>query len=161
MIIRSKSEKLASVLNKIDGCYFFLHNTGDYETARKILKDGFMFENQLSHSTDLINPSDPVELTYFFLQRKEYGQFTIIIAFSKKSFKEYTVIAQEKNTIIEEIMSICEPILSENEEYVYKLSNKHILGFYDIINEEFTRNQSWEPAFINSDDKECNCTSES
>jgi hypothetical protein len=161
MPIRSKSEKLASVLNKIEGCYFFLHNTSDRETAGKILEEGFIFESQLSHSTDLINPSDPVELTYFFLQRKEYGHYTIIIAISKQSFKEYTVIAQEKNTIIEEIMSICEPVLSENEEYVYKLSNKHILGFYDNVKEEFTRNQFWEPAFINTDDKECNCISES
>lgn len=157
MPIRSKSEKLASVLNKIEGCYFFLHNTSERETAGKILEEGFIFESQLSHSTDLINPSDPVELTYFFLQRKEYGHYTIIIAISKQSFREYTIIAQEKNTIIEEIMSICEPILSENEEFVYKLSHKHVLGFYDVIKEEFITNQSWDPSFINYQKKERNC----
>ena len=71
--MKNKGEILASILENFKDCYFFLHNTKEFDTVEKIMNEGFIFESQLSHSTDRVNPNDPIEATYFLIQRKDYG----------------------------------------------------------------------------------------
>ena len=82
-LMKNKGEILASVLKNFRNCYFFLHNTREFSVVENIMNDGFIFENQLVHSTDRVNPNEPIEITYFLFQRKDYGPYTVVIAIPK------------------------------------------------------------------------------
>ena len=70
--MKNKGEILAAILRTFKNCNFFLHNTKEFDIVEKIMNEGFLFESQLPHSTDKVNPNEPIEVTYFFFQRKDY-----------------------------------------------------------------------------------------
>lgn len=142
-------EILSEILKKFRDCYFFFHNTKEPDIAEKIMDEGFVFERQLEHSTDRINPSEPVEITYFLLQRKEYGNYTIIIAIPKITYDQYSGISKRRNVGIEEIMSTTTPQYGENDELVYTISPRHVLGYYNYTTSKFFQNRKWDPFFNN------------
>lgn len=148
--MKNKGEILAMILRDFTSCYFFLHNTREFSVVEKILNEGFIFENQLPHSTDRINPNEPIEITYFLFQRKDYGYYTIIIAFPKKVYEHYSEISNQMDTGIEEVMTICDPYFGDNDEPIYTVSPKHILGYFNIKTGEFFKNANWDPEFDNS-----------
>jgi hypothetical protein len=113
------------------------------------MRDGFVFECQLLHSSDKVNPGEPIEVTYFLIQRKEYGIYTIIIAIPKAVYKTYIKFSQKKNSGIEEVLSTTEPYYGENDELIYTISPKHILGYFNIKTAEFYQNKNWDPNFNN------------
>jgi hypothetical protein len=148
--MKNKGEILASVLKNFNDCYFFLHNTRDSDIAKKIMNEGFMFERQLPHSTDRINPNESIEVTYFFFQRKDYGNYTIILAIPKSTYDRYTDMSNEKDTGIEEILTITEPCYGDNDELIYTISPRHVLGYFNNKTMEFYQNRNWDPSFSNS-----------
>jgi hypothetical protein len=150
--MKNKGETLADILNKFSDCYFFLHNTKDLYIVEKIQREGFIFESQLPHSTDRINSNEPVEVSYFLLQRKDYGSYTVIIAIPKSTYELYATISNNKDIGIEEVITITEPYYGDNDELIYTLSPKHVLGYFDILKSEFFRNELWDPAFSNFND---------
>jgi hypothetical protein len=145
--MKNKGDLLASILTGFDHCYFFLHNTRERIIVERIMNEGFIFENQLLHSTDRVNPQEPIEVTYFLFQRKDYGPFTIIIAIPKRVFDSYTHVSNKYNIGIEEVLSVTDPFYGDNDELIYKISPKHILGYYNNKTEEFFKNKSWDPDF--------------
>jgi hypothetical protein len=145
--MKNKGETLASVLKNFKGCYFFLHNTRELNIVEMIMNEGFIFENQLPHSTDRVNPLEPIEITYFLLQRKEYGMYTIIIAIPKTTYDFYTAISDKKEVTIEEVFTITKPYIGDNEELLYTMSPKHVLGYFDLKTSEFHQNLNWDPLF--------------
>jgi hypothetical protein len=148
--MKNKGEILASILKDYTECYFFLHNTKEFSVVEKIMNEGFIFESQLPHSTDRVNPKEPIEITYFLFQRKDYGSYTIVIAFPKKVYERYSDISNQIDTGIEEVMTISEPYFSDNDELIYTVSPKHILGYFNIKTGEFFINSNWDPDFDNS-----------
>jgi hypothetical protein len=147
--MKNKGEILATILKKFKDCYFFLHNTKEFNVVENIMNEGFIFENQLSHSSDHVNPNEPVEIAYFLLQRKDYGSYTIIIAIPKIIFENYSAISNKNDVIIEEILTITEPFFGDNDELIYTISPKHILGYYNNKTSEFYQNRYWDPFFNN------------
>jgi hypothetical protein len=147
--MNNKGEILSSYLTTFKDCYFFLHNTREFDIVEAIMNEGFIFESQLSHSTDRVNPNEPVEISYFFFQRKDYGQYTIIIAIPKITYDAYTSASNEKESGIEEILSVTEPFYGDNDELIFTLSQKHVLGYFNIRTSEFYRNRNWDPFFNN------------
>jgi hypothetical protein len=147
--MKSKGELLASILNKFKDYCFFLHNTKEFSIVEKIISEGFIFESQLSRSTDRVNPKDPVEVTYFLFQRKDYGSFTVVIAISKATYDLYSLVSNKNNIGLEEVLSISDPYFGDNDELIYTLSPKHILGYFDNSASEFTRNPNWDPDYVN------------
>ena len=145
--MKNKGDILAQILNNYSQCYFFLHNTKEKVIAEKILKEGFVFENQLPHSSDRVNPNEPIEITYFLFQRKDYGFYTIIIAIPKTIYDIYTRISNDRETGFEEVISITEPIIGDNDELLYTVSPKHILGYFNVKTSEFVKNEMWDPEF--------------
>jgi hypothetical protein len=113
------------------------------------MNEGFIFERQLSHSTDNVNPFEPIEITYFLFQRKEYGIYTVIIAIPRAIYETYSGVSNNKNTEIEEIISSKDPYYGENDEFIYTLSPKHILGYFNNRTSEFYQNRNWDPFFNN------------
>ena len=150
--MKNKGETLADILNKFRDCYFFLHNTKELYIVEKIQKEGFIFESQLPHSTDRVNSNEPVEVSYFLLQRKDYGSYTVIIAIPRSTYELYATISNNKDIGIEEVMTITEPYYGDNDELIYTLSPKHVLGYFDILKSEFFRNELWDPEFSNFND---------
>ncbi len=147
--MKNKGELLATILKNFSDCCFFLHNTKDFDVVESILNKGFSFENQLSYSTDRVNPAESIEVSYFLLQRKDYGSYTIIISIPKITFDFYTAMSNKKGIEIEEIFTITEPGYGENDELVFTISPKHVLGYFNIKTSQFYQNVNWDP-FYNS-----------
>jgi hypothetical protein len=147
--MKNKGEILAGILSNFKDCYFFLHNTKELNVVESIMNEGFVFESQLPNSTDRVNPNEPIEVTYFLFQRKDYGFYTIIIAIPKMVYEIYSGVANNIDVSIEDILSITEPFLNENDELVYTVSPKHILGYFNIKTTEFHQNRNWDPLFNN------------
>jgi hypothetical protein len=147
--MKSKGDILASILNNFENCYFFLHNTKELSVVENIMQDGFIFENQLPHSTDRVSPDDHVEITYFLFQRKDYGHYTVIIAIPKITYENYSSISGKNDISIEEILTITEPFYSDNDELIYTVSPKHILGYFNNQTTDFYQNSNWDPLFNN------------
>ena len=143
--MKNKGEILAGILNEYGNCYFFLHNTKEKSIAEKIMSEGFIFENQLPHSSDRVNPNEPIEVTYFLFQRKDYGSFTMIIAIPKMTYEKYTRISNDMDTGIEEVLTITKPYYGDNDELIYTISPRHILGYYNNKTGDFVRNKHWDP----------------
>jgi hypothetical protein len=146
--MKNKGDILAQILNNYGNCYFFLHNTKEKVIAEKILREGFVFENQLPHSSDRVNPNEPIEITYFLFQRKDYGLYTIIIAIPKSVYEYYTRVSMETDTGIEEVITITEPFIGDNDELIYTISPKHILGYFNVKTTEFFKNDRWDPKYM-------------
>jgi hypothetical protein len=142
--MKNKGEILAAIMNKYDDCYFFLHNTKEKPVADRIMAEGFIFENQLPHSTDRVNPAEPIEVTYFLFQRKDYGSYTMIIAISKKAYEKYTSLSNLYDLGIEEIMTISKPVYGDNDELLYTISPRHIFGYFNNKTAELVRNGLWD-----------------
>lgn len=146
-MMKNKGEILAAILRNFKDCYFFLHNTKDFSVVENIMNEGFIFESQLPHSTDRVNPYEPIEVTYFLFQRKDYGSYTMIIAIPKAIYENYTEVSNNNDTGIEEVFSITEPVYGDNDELLYTVSPKHILGYFNIKTAEFYQNKNWDPFF--------------
>jgi hypothetical protein len=147
--MKSKGEILASLLTNFRNCFFFLHNTRELSVVEKIMNYGFIFENQLLQSTDRVNPNEPIEITYFLLQRKDYGPFTVVIAIPKITYDNYSAVSVKNDLSIEEVITITKPYFSDNDEIMYTVSPKHILGYFDNTTSEFFQNRNWDPFFNN------------
>ena len=147
--MKNKGEILALILKNFKDCYFFLHNTREFNIVEDIMNEGFSFESQLAHSTDRVNPNEPIEVTYFLIQRKDYGTFTIIIAIPKLTYEMYTGVSNKRDVGIEEILSITDPYVGDNDELIYTMSPKHVLGYFNIKTSEFYQNRNWDPFFNN------------
>lgn len=147
--MKNKGEILAAILKDYNDCYFFLHNTKDFSIVEKIMNEGFIFESQLPHSSDRVNPNEPIEITYFLFQRKDYGSFTMIIAIPKDIYEYYSEVSNDYDTGIEEVMTITDPYFGDNDELMYTISPKHILGYFNIKTSEFFKNLNWDPDFNN------------
>ena len=148
--MKNKGEILAAILAEFTDCYFFLHNTREFINVEKIMNEGFIFESQLPHSTDRVNPNEPIEITYFFFQRKDYGMYTIVIAIPKMIYDRYSEASNRFDMGIEEIMTIKDPWIGENDEPIYTVSPKHIMGYFNIRTSEFFRNINWDKSFDNT-----------
>ena len=147
--MKNKGEILASILRNFKDCHFFLHNTKEFNVVESIMNEGFIFECQLSQSTDRVNPNEPIEVTYFLLQRKDYGSYTIIIAIPKIIYGIYSGVSNNNDSDIEEVLTITDPYYGDNDELIYTVSPKHILGYFNIKTSEFYQNRNWDPFYNN------------
>ncbi len=140
-------EILSSILERDNDCVLFLHNTIDEETARQIISKGFQYEEQLTYSTDQINPKDSVEINYFFVERKEYGNYTVIIEIDKELYRKYNQLVEKSDFHFEELLTITRPVLSDNDEYIYTLSHHYIKGYLDNLTGRFIENMDFNPTY--------------
>jgi hypothetical protein len=147
--MKNKGDILATCLKEYKDCYYFLHNTKDFGVVEKIMNEGFIFESQLPHSTDRVNPNEPIEITYFLFQRKDYGWYTMVIAIPKAIYEIYSEVSNIYDTGIEEVMTITEPYFGDNDELIYTISPRHVLGYFNIKTSEFFRNPVWDPGYNN------------
>jgi len=151
--MKNKGEILATLLKNLKDCYFFLHNTKEISVVENIINEGFIFESQLSKTTDRINPNETIEVTYFLFQRKDYGLYTIIIAIPKDIYEIYLSISNKNDVSIEEVISITDPYIGDNDELIFTISPKHILGYFNNKTSEFYQNRNWDPLYMNDQNR--------
>lgn len=152
--MKQKSEILHSYIQNYLDCIIFLHNTRDVQIADRIAGEGFIFENQLAHSTDRINPNEVIETTYFLYQRKEYGLFTMVIAIPKKTYNLYIRYSNQMDIPVEELLTMKRPRMGENDELIYVLPPQHIAGYFNNNTCVFTENPLYNPSYISYRDRE-------
>lgn len=145
--MKKTGDRLYELLTKDESCIVLLHNTKTIERAKNIITNGFRFESQLTYSTDRVNPKDQVEINYFLVERKEYGDYTIVIEIDKKLFKQYSQLAENSEVNLEDIITFEEPYLSDNDEYVYLLSHYYIKCIFNNKTGEVNNNPVYDPAF--------------
>ncbi len=149
--MKKTGDRLSQLLTKDNSSIVLLHNTGTIERANKIMTHGFRFESQLTYSTDRINPKDQVEINYFLVERKEYGDFTIVIEIDRNLFKKYSQLAESSDLNIEDILTYEEPYLSDNDEYVYVLSHYYIKCIFNNKTGEVRMNPVFDASFNSPD----------
>ncbi len=128
----------------------FLHNTNKEEVALKILKSGFQFHSHLDYCTDYVSAKDAVTIKYFTIIRQAYGNFTVVIQISKKIIEDYSDILENTPHHFSEILSINDPILGVDEEFIYQLAPQFVKGFVNSVNSELVLNPNFNSTFRSS-----------
>jgi len=93
----------------------FIHQTPTQELAKQIINEGFEFENHLMHTTDQVSGFDLVELNYFLMIRRNYGQFTIVIIIADELINYLIQIIKDTNIHYSEILSKTLPIYNSED----------------------------------------------
>lgn len=127
----------------------FLHYTAQQETADKILKDGLYYTYAFDKTATPIKNNN-VDLNYIHYVRKQFGDYIVVIGFSKKLYDKYIELINELNANILRVEEIlCEkPILkNDDDEFVYILSNKFIKGYCNYKTGKIIPNPEYNPNF--------------
>ena len=125
----------------------FIHQTPTQELAEQILKEGFEFENHLMHTTDQISGFDLVELNYFLMIRRNYGQFTIVIVIADELINYLIQITKTTNIHYSEILSKTLPMRKSDDTPLYTLPEQFIKGYFNQITLERTHNPKFDPHY--------------
>jgi hypothetical protein len=145
------SEKKLSYLQEFIGLEInmskFIHQTPTQELAERIINEGFEFENHLMHTTDQISAFDLVELNYFLMIRRNYGQFTIVIIIADELINFLIQIIKDTNIHYSEILSKTLPICKSEDTPVYILPEQFIKGYFNQITLERVYNPKFDPHF--------------
>lgn len=123
----------------------FLHNTNTKEAADEILKKGFRFNSHLEYTTDNVSAKDVVTVKYFTLTRQAYGNYTIIIQISREIIERYSAILEDTPHHFSEVLTVCEPELSSDEEFVYQLAPQFVKAYIYSPNSELVLNADFNP----------------
>jgi hypothetical protein len=59
------------------------------------------------------------------------------------------VVSNKKDVAIEEVLTVADPFYGDNDELMYTLSPKHILGYFNVKTSEFYQNRNWDPFYNN------------
>ncbi|NOY37652.1 MAG: hypothetical protein GXO83_08760 [Chlorobi bacterium] len=140
--------KLQAFLQCDTKVYTYLHNTPGKELAEKILKEGLVFENHLSSTTDQVSQHDLVELNYFRMIRKSYGDITIVIQISSKLVEDFSRRLRRTKFHFSEALSKTRPVYNENDYPVYQLPEQFIKGYFDHHTNEARKNPKFDPFYF-------------
>lgn len=146
-----KNKTLKKILFSLDDLMSYTHRTNSLQTCNNILESGFIFAESFHKTTDRIL-NDEVYLNYWNLQRKHYGNFVVVMAFSKdliiKIQEEF--LKNKEYVEVQQILSRKLDEKSEDDESRYLLPLFYVKGIYDLETEKFIPNEFFNPSFIPS-----------
>jgi hypothetical protein len=128
---------------------FFLHYTAQKENADKILKNGLFYTYAFDKTATPVK-NNSVDLNYIHYVRKQFGDYIVVIGFSKKLYDKYIEIINKLNANILRVEEIlCEqPIVkNDDDELIYVLSNKFIKGYCNYKTGKIVPNPEYNPNF--------------
>lgn len=125
----------------------FIHQTPTQELAERIINEGLGFENHLMHTTDQISGFDLVELNYFLMIRRNYGQFTIVIIIADELINYLIQIIKDTNIHYSEILSKTLPMCNSEGTPIYILPEQFIKGYFNQITLERILNPKFDPYY--------------
>jgi len=125
----------------------FIHQTPTQELAEQIINEGFEFENHIMHTTDQVSGFDLVELNYFLMIRRNYGQFTIAIIIADELIDYLIQIIKNTNIHFSEILSKTLPMRKSDDTPFYTLPEQFIKGYFNQISLERILNPKFDPYY--------------
>ncbi len=128
--------------------YTFLHNTHSAEMARKIMQEGLLFENHLLNTSDHISGINLVELNYFRMIRKYYGNYTLVIQISTRLVEDFSRRLRETRYHFSEALSKTRPSYSKEDTPLYLLPKQFIRGYYDHMRKCGKENPAFDPYYF-------------
>jgi hypothetical protein len=126
----------------------FLHYTFKKTSADNIIKTGFKFYD--FDKTALKANNYPTELNYNHNIRKQFGDFVVIICFSRKLYLNYLQLidkASKVHTKVEEILCEKPSYINEEQEMVSTLHHKFVKGYFNYYTKEIVKNPEFDPYF--------------
>jgi len=145
------SDKKLSDLQELIGLEMnmskFIHQTPTQELAERIINEGFEFENHLMHTTDQVSGFDLVEINYFLMIRRNYGQFTIVINIADELINYLVQKIKDTNLHYSEILSKTLPRFNSEDTPFYTLPEQFIKGFFNQITHEKILNPKFDPHY--------------
>ncbi len=126
----------------------FLHYTCSKEIADQIIKTGFRFYDFDKSANESKNQS--TELNYYHYILKQFGDYIVVISFSKSLYHRYLNEINSVNssyTRVEEILTEEPTFLNDNSDSVYTLHNKYIKGYFNYYSKEIVKNESFDPFY--------------
>ncbi len=130
-----------------DALSTFLHCTPTEELAQKIMKEGLVFENYLTHTSDPVSGTDLIELNYFRILRKSYGSYTLIIQIEDNLIKSYSSQLIHTPFHFSEVLTKHMPVSSEDDITVYILPEQFIYGYFDHVRKRGLKNPRFDPGY--------------
>ncbi len=131
-----------------DELYTFLHNTHSAEMAQKIMEEGLLFENHLLNTSDHVSGTDLVELNYFRMIRKYYGDYTLVIQISSRLVEDFSRRLKETHYHFSEALSKTRPPYSKEDTPLYLLPKQFIRGYYDHNRKSGVDNPAFDPYYF-------------
>lgn len=150
MSIENRDKKLSNLQDFIGSeidMSKFIHQTPTQEVAERILSEGLGFENHLMHTTDQVSGFDLVELNYFLMIRRNYGQFTIVIIIADELINYLIEIIKDTNIHYSEILSKTLPMYDSEDTPIYILPEQFVKGFFNQKTLEKTLNPKFDPHY--------------
>ncbi len=114
-----------------DRLFTFLHNTDTEERARRILREGLVFENHLLHTSDHVSGTDLIELNYFRMIRRFYGDYTVVIQIDSRLVEDFSRRLRHTSYHFSEALSKTRPTYTREDNPVYILPEEFIRGYFD------------------------------
>lgn len=125
----------------------YVHNTYSEEIANKIINEGFIFEKYLENTSDLISPSQIIDIKYFLHRRRSYGNFTILIQIEKKIVENLSEQLNGTPFHYTEAITKKDPEPSPDGEMLYVLPEQYIKGFFNQDTLEIVKNALFDPSY--------------
>ncbi len=139
---------LSHFMGRDDKLTTFLHSLNSVELAEKIMKNGFIFENHLLNTTDIVSPDDLVEVTYFTNIRKAYGNIILIIQIDNELIQTINAKLINTRSHFSEALTKTPPRTGPNELFVYTLPEQFIMGYFDNTESKEVKNKNFNPYYI-------------
>ncbi len=135
------------ILGKDKNMITYLHYTKDLDVAKKILSNGFIFEDSF-YKTAIPVSKDELDIKIKHNSRKYFGDYLIVICLSDDIVNFYSMELKKagiKNISFENILTEAPPVKNENSDLVYTLSNQFIKGYINHRTGEIAKNPRFDP----------------
>ena len=109
----------------------FIHNTPTEELAKTIMTEGLDYENHLFYTADQVSGTDPVEVKYFRMIRKNYGDYTVVIEIGMELIEYIAQKIKGYKHCYTEMLSKLPPRISPDGGSIYRLPEQFIKGYFD------------------------------
>ena len=123
---------LHDYIDKFQTHYLFIHYTPTVATAESIMKNGLKYHDQFFKTVQAIEP-DATSLIYKLLLYQEYGEFVLVLGFSKNEINDLNT-GNDKlwiGEVIDEKIAKVNPI-QDSEQLNRHIPSKYVLGLYNV-----------------------------
>jgi len=126
----------------------FLHYTIKKSSADNIIKTGFKFYD--FDKTAVKANNYPTELNYNHNIRRQFGEYVVIICFSRELYLRYLKEIDKSSKVhvkVEEILAETPCYINEDQELVFTLHHKFVKGYFNYITREIVVNPDFDPYY--------------
>jgi hypothetical protein len=126
----------------------FLHYTLKKTVAENINKTGFKFYD--FDKTAVKANNYPTELNYNHNIRRQFGEYVVVICFSRELYMRYLKEIDGSNKTyakVEELLAEKPGYINEDQDLVFTLHHKYIKGYFNYTTREIVANHDFDPYF--------------